>query len=115
MPGSVPCQPWGEDGCIWDYTATFAETRGISATIVWLKRVHTDRNGKKWSSDWDGFAVTIHIKGGGSNSYSSWVRTKHDTEPDLRGGTLLITFSGHDANGHNFSGSVSTTLAWPKE
>jgi hypothetical protein len=114
MPDSIPCQPWGENGCRWEYTATFTETEGVSATIEWLKRVHTDRNGTGWSSDWDGFAKTIHIPGGGSSSYSSWVRTKADDEPDLRGGTLVISFSGHDANGFSFFGSVSTTLAWPK-
>jgi hypothetical protein len=111
MPDSIPYQPWGDDGWVYYYTVTFAETRGISATIEWLERVYMDRNGEGWSSEWDGHRESISIPGGGSNSYDSWVRG--DINPDLRGGTVRVDYSGHDANGYSFSGRVSATLAWP--
>jgi hypothetical protein len=47
----------------------------------------------------------------GSNTYSSWVRTTAGSSPDLRGATVKISYSGVDANGNRFSGSVSAKLA----
>lgn len=112
MPDSIRYRSWIRDGWRYNYTVTFTESQGVSANVEWLKRVYTDRYGAKWSSDW-GFNTTIVIEAHGKNSYSSWVRGT--VKPDLKGGIVTVSFSGHDENGHAFSGSISSKLAWPEE
>jgi len=117
LPDPIPYQSWGNDGWRYDYTVTFSETRGVSAKVERLKRVYRDRRGAQWSTYSErgtrGFNKIIPIRARGSNRYSSWVRGT--VKPDLRGGTVTVTFSGQDENGHAFSGSVSSKLAWPKQ
>lgn len=112
IPPSIPFQPWGEDDWEYDYTVTFADTQGTSATVEWLWRVYIDRRGGQWASD-DGFSAAILVAPGASNTYSSWVRG--DVEPDLRGGVVVVSYRGHDAEGRSFSGRVSSILARPDE
>lgn len=107
----IPCTSWGDDGLKWDFTVTFAESNGVPATVEWLQRIYTDKDGARWSSDFEGFKKIIAISGGGSNTYSSWVRIRFGEPPDLRGANLTVSWSGHDAKGNSFSGSISTTLA----
>ena len=117
MLDPIPYQSWGNDGWKYDYTVTFSETRGVSAKVEWLKRVYWDRRGAQWSTGGGrgtgGFKKIIPIRVRGKNRYSSWVRGT--VNPDLRGGTVTVRFSGHDENGHAFSGSISSKLAWPKQ
>ena len=112
MPDTISCTAWGTDGCRWDFTATFREVNGVPATVERIGRRFVHRNGGVWtvgSSEWSN--TTIVIPGRGRNSYASWVRTTFDSI-DLRGGTVTVGYSGHDANGYAFSGSVSAKLAW---
>jgi len=112
LPEIIPCTPWGSDGCIWNYKVAFTEANGVPATIERIGRRFNDTKGKIWtvgSSEWSD--TTIVIPGRGSNTYSSWVRTRSGSDPDLRNGAVKVSFSGHDANGHPFSGSVSAHLA----
>jgi hypothetical protein len=113
MPDTIPCTPWGSDGCRWDFRVTFTEVNGVPATIERIGQRYADTRGGIWvvgSAEW--FDRTIKIPGRGSNTYSSWVRTLFNSDADLRGGTVTIGFSGYDANGNSFSGSVSAKLAW---
>lgn len=107
----IPCKTWGDDGLTWDFTVTFTESNGVPATVEWLQRIYTDKDGARWSSDFEGFEKIIAIAGGGSNTYSSLVRIKFNDPPDLRGARLTFSWSGHDAKGNPFSGSISTMLA----
>jgi hypothetical protein len=92
---------------------TFTEKNGVSATIQRIGRRFVDTSGHVWivgSSEWND--ETIRISAKGRNSYSSWVRTLAGGSPDLRGGTVIVSYSGTDAKGNAFSGSVSAKLAW---
>ncbi|MBU0492941.1 MAG: hypothetical protein KKA73_29020 [Chloroflexi bacterium] len=112
MPDPIPCTKWNT-GCQWNFTATFTEKNGVSATIKRIGRRFVDTNGHVWtvgSSEWHD--ETIYIPAKGNNSYSSWVRTLAGEDPDLRGGTVTVSYSGVDAKGNAFSGSVSAKLAW---
>ena len=114
LPDTIPCTPWENDGCIWNYKVTFTETNGVPATVERIGRRYIDTHGKIWaaeSGEW--FDKTIVIPGHGSNTYSSWVRTRFEDEGDLRGGIVKVSFTGRDANGNPFSGNVSAHLASP--
>lgn len=113
MLNPIPYHPWDNDG--WEYACTvkFVETRGVSANVERLKTVYTDRRGVEWSSNSSWSSERIPIIGRGRNTYNSWVRG--DEYPDLKGGNVTVKFSGHDENGHPFSGSVSSKLARPNE
>jgi len=114
IPEAIPCTPWGEDGCKWSFAVTFTETNGISATVERIGQLYTDVRGVGWvvgASEW--FDRSIQIRAKGTGQYTSWVRTKHGTDPDLRGATARISYSGHDAKGNPFSGSVTAILAAP--
>jgi hypothetical protein len=112
MPDVIPCDPWGEEGCRWDFMVTFTEGKGIAATIEQIGRRYIDVRGGVWisnSGEW--FDKTIEVPAGGSATYDSWVRTKHDSDGDLRGGTVVVSYKGIDERGNAFSGSVSASLA----
>jgi len=112
IPDPVPCTSWGTEGCQWNFTVTFTEENGISATIVRIGRRFIDTKGKVWTVGMDEWHdETIIIPAKGSNSYNSWVRTRAGSDPDLRGGTVVVSYSGIDAKGNDFRGSVSSTLA----
>ena len=114
MPDTIPCTPWGSDGCRWNFTVTFTEGNGVPATIERIGRRYIERDGDVWISQYgEWHDTTIQIPGRGTNTYSSWVRTRFDSDKDLRGATVKVGFSGRDANGYTFSGSVSAKLAWP--
>ena len=113
MTNPITYHPWDNDGWEYDYTVRFAETQGVPANVERVKKVYTDRRGVEWSANSSWSSVRIPIRGRGRNTYNSWVRG--DEYPDLKGGAVTVTFSGHDENGHPFSGSVSSKLAWPKE
>jgi hypothetical protein len=111
MPISIPCKPLNDGGCLYNFKAIFTDTQGVSTTIERLKRVYIDTKGKQWTSRGEnkkGFRWNTHIKGGETATYKSWVRCPKDS--DLRGGFVVIIFSGHDENGRNFSGAVSSKL-----
>jgi hypothetical protein len=61
--------------------------------------------GEEWSDE------TIDVPPQGSATYDSWVRTTNGDSPDLRGGTVKVSYSGTDETGHSFSGSVTAKLA----
>jgi hypothetical protein len=112
LPDPVPCSPWGEDGCQWNFTVTFTEQNGVPATVQRIGKRYVDTKGAVWtatSGEWHD--KTIAIPAQGTGSYSSWVRTQAGSAPDLRGGTVRVSYSGIDENGFQFSGSVSATLA----
>ena len=103
-------------GWRYDFTVTFTEKRGISAIIEKIRIHYTDKEGSRWYSSPYSYSYAIKtnviIKGRGNNSYSNWISGTKD--PDLRGGAVIINYSGHDANGHAFSGSASSKLGWFK-
>ena len=102
---------WGDDGCQWNYTITFTESNGVKATIESLGRRYIDAQGGSWISEkGEWFDKTIVIPASGSNTYSSWVRTKNGARPDFRSGFLVIKYKGHDINGNAFSGEVRAKL-----
>ncbi len=117
IPKTIPYRRWGSDGWLYKYTITFTESQGVVATVEWVKRIYRDRKDrsglKYWSSNSNGHSENIRIRANGSNTYSSWIRG--DVSPDLRGGTVVVLYSGHDVNGHPFSGRVASKLAWPKQ
>lgn len=85
---------------------------GISATIERIGQRYTDTKGQVWAmggSEWR--YKTIDIPARESGTYSGFVRTRVDSDLDLRGGTVRVSYSGVDAKGNEFSGSVSATLA----
>jgi hypothetical protein len=97
----------------WNYTVTFSEQNGVPATIERLGRRSIHTNGSVWASETgEWFNTTIAIPGRGRNTYGSWVRTTPD-DIDLRGGIVILGYSGHDANGFAFDGSVSARLEYP--
>jgi hypothetical protein len=113
IPDPVPCTPWDVSGCKWNYAVTFTESNGISVTIERIGQRYTDRGGTVWvvgTSEW--FDRTIKVPARGTGKYTSWVRTRPDDDPDLQGGTVTISWSGHDAKGNFITGSISATLAW---
>jgi hypothetical protein len=112
IPDPIPCSPWGEDGCKWTYAVKFNETNGVAATIERIGQRYRDTGGTVWvvgADEW--FDRVIKIRPRGSGVYSTWVRTKHGDPPDLRGGRVTISWSGQDAKGNHFSGSISATLS----
>lgn len=112
MPDTIPCEAWGDDGCQWDFTVTFTEKAGTPATIERMGRRFVDVKGQEWtvgSEEWSD--ETIYVYSYGSNTYSSWVRTTNGEDPDLRGGTVIVSWEGTDDYGNSFSGSTSATLA----
>ena len=91
---------------------TFTEENGVSATILRIGRRYIDTRGHIWTADsGEWHEETIAIPPQGSNSYNSWVRTRAGSDPDLRGGTVVVSYSGIDAKGNEIQGSVSSTLA----
>ncbi len=113
LPSVIPCTKWGDNGCQWDYTVTFTEKNGVPATIDRMGRRYIQTDGDVWvsgSGEW--FDKTIAMNANGSNTYSSWVRTTNGCDSDLRGGTLVVSYSGYDENGYTFSGSVSAKFAY---
>jgi hypothetical protein len=113
LPNTIPCKEWsGYGSCKWDFTVTFVEKNGVPATIERIGRLFKTKNGRKYTigtKEWHN--QTILIPGGGSSKYSSWVRTTPDDDPDLRAGTVVVSYSGVDANGYKFSGSTQAKLA----
>jgi hypothetical protein len=91
---------------------TFTEKNGVTATIDRMGRRYIQPDGDVWvsgSGEW--FDKTVVMNAHGSNTYSSWVRTTNGGDSDLRGGTLVVSYSGSDENGYTFSGSVSAKFA----
>ena len=41
-----------------------------------------------------------------NRTYSSWARSNSDSDPDLRNFRIEVSYSGHDANGFEFSGRM---------
>jgi hypothetical protein len=112
MPKTIPCTLWEPNGCEWDFEVTFTEERGVDATIEKIGRVFVDTKGRVWTVGGDEWSdVTIDVPALGSDTYDSWARTTNGDSPDLRGGTVKVSYSGTDASGHAFSGSVTAKLA----
>jgi hypothetical protein len=117
MPKSIPCSPWEDNGCQWDFTVQFKELTGNPATITRIGRRFIDARGQEWTVgglEWED--VDIFLYAGGGDSYSSWVRTEPGggpDQPDLANGTVVVSWAGKYLSGEIFSGSASSRLAPP--
>lgn len=110
LPGAIPCDPSG-DGCDWEYEVTFTETNGLAVTVQRIGRRYVDLRGSVWASEsGEWHDETIEIEPYGTDTYSSWVRDGGGDPPDLDGATLIVSWSGVDADGNPFSGEVRSTL-----
>ena len=107
----VPCKPWGDTGCIWEYNVELRETNGVGATVQRVGRRFIDTGGASWTVGTEEYMdKTIAIPAYGTAEYSSWVRTKPGDAPHLANGTAILTFTGVDANGNAFTAQVSAKL-----
>jgi hypothetical protein len=91
---------------------TFTEQNGVPATIDRIELIFIDVKGTSWTPEKQP-DQTITIPAKGHSSYTGRAQTNpvKATDPDFRGGTVMVNFSGTDANDNVFSGSVSATLA----
>ena len=114
LPDSIPCMSIGEGACEWSYVVTFTNESGTNGTIGQIGRRYVDVNGDVWwseSGEWHDEVIVVWAHG--SETYDSWVRTYgtgDPGDPDLRGGTLIVSWKGKDSLGNAFSGSVSSHL-----
>lgn len=113
LPKTIPCTPWETNGCRWNFTATIKSENGIGGRIERFRKVFYTSKGAAYagvtSKGWDSH-LTI-IPADGSASYSSWVRTKAGSVPDLRNGRVELYYEGYDDHGYKFSGTVKAMLA----
>jgi len=105
LPGVIPCDPW-DSGCVWDYEITWTETNMLGAEIQQIGMFYIDSAGSMWTGWGEGRTEPIEIDPGGTATYSSWLRNVVDTQS----GTLIVTWSGVDAEGNPFSGEVRAAL-----
>ena len=95
----------------WDFSVTFSCEGGTNTTIERIGRKYVDRRGGIWTSssgEWHSEAIIVPTHGG--IQYSSWVR-QCDGDMDLRGGSVIVGFSGQNAKGSAFEGQVTARLA----
>ena len=96
---------------MWEYTVELRETNGVRATVERIGRRYVDTGGTSWVGGGEEyFSKTIAVPAYGTATYSSWVRTKPEDEPNLENGTAILTFKGVDANGNAFTALVSVKL-----
>jgi uncharacterized protein YraI len=108
MPGSFPCHPQSANRCRWDYAINFQELNGTPATIERMQIQYIDPGGGVWvgaGSDQGWRSRRLYLPANGTTQYASWVRSS-----ELRGGTLVINWEGHDALGNYFSGGTTAYL-----
>jgi hypothetical protein len=112
----IPCTPWGNGGCRYEWTIVFTESNWLDVTIERLAVRYDERGGRSYwvSVDGEWRDVTIRVPAGGTERYSGWVRTDADGDMhNIMGGKVKLRFRGTDAEGNSISGSVSAILVRP--
>jgi len=113
MPKSIPCTAWEKDGCRWNFSVTFQSENGIGVKVERIRRVFYTSKGTAYvigyGTGWGTYNLSIPPTG--TKPFSSWVRTKFNSDKDLRKGSVVITYEGYDDHGNFFTGTVKATLA----
>jgi hypothetical protein len=97
---------------------TYTESRGVGATVTWLKINYFDREGYAWCKgrcEWD---TEIRIEGNGTTTDKHWIMAIVDViglpDRNFMGGRVEIDYKGIDDNGFDFSGKVTSTFEKPQ-
>jgi hypothetical protein len=122
MPNYIQCEHYdGSAACRYSYTIIFTETEGILTTIDSIKKVYIDTKGGQWATYGQAQPMNLKIKGGESKKESGSVTTDPEYRDvqgkphhDLRGGIVVVIFTGNNEKGQTFTGRVSSKLAMPQ-
>ncbi|MCJ7694083.1 MAG: hypothetical protein MUO40_01525, partial [Anaerolineaceae bacterium] len=118
LPESTSCTFKGSPPtCTYYYTITYTESRGIGATITWIKLVYFDSEGYAWCKgrcEWD---VNTRIEGNSSTTDEHHIEGIIDAiglpDRDFKGGRVEINYKGTDDNGYDFSGYLVSKFVKP--
>lgn len=116
LPDDIPCKATGNAGCEYRVAVTFTGANTLEATVDRMATRWIERGGNSWwvSTDGEWQDAELVIPADGSVTHSFWIWTDADDKMRrIMGGKLRFGYSGIDAEGNKFRGTLYARLERP--